>query len=218
MTRYFTADLFAFLAELSANNNRDWFEANKVRYEGAVRGPFLHFIADLAPQLETISPHLIADPRPVGGSFFRIHRDVRFSKDKSPYKTHAAARFRTSGEDAPGYYLSLSPDRCYAGGGLWRPESKTLGRIRDAIVEDPDAWRKATKGLEVEGEQLSRAPRGYDPDHPLLEDLKRKGFVTGFGLTAEEVCKTDFLERYVACCRRVAPLCAFLAHAAQAPW
>ena len=89
---HFTPELFRFLRQLKRNNNREWFAGNKQRYIDVVRDPLLQFIEDFAPRLHTITPHLVADPRPVGGSMFRIYRDVRFSKDKSPYKTAATAR------------------------------------------------------------------------------------------------------------------------------
>jgi len=143
---YFSPDTFGFLGELRANNNRDWFLANRARYESVVRDPFLQFIADLAPRLERISPHLVADPRPSGGSFIRIFRDTRFSKDKSPYKWHAAAHFRhVKGKDihAPGFYLHLEPRQVFAANGLWHPDPPTLARIREAIVASPARWERA---------------------------------------------------------------------------
>jgi uncharacterized protein (TIGR02453 family) len=219
MTAYFTKDLFAFLKDLKANNDRDWFNANKARYEKAVKEPFLRFITDVGPKLETISPHLIADPKPQGGSFFRIYRDTRFAKDKSPYKTNAAAHFWSSeGEGAPGYYLSLAPGQCFAGGGVWRPEPAALGAIRDAIVAKPDRWAKARAGLDIHGESLSRPPRGYAPDHAAIEDIKRKSFAFGFEVKDDEVTGSDFLDRYIGYCRKGAPLLGFLAEAAGTPW
>ena len=90
---YITPKLFRFLDDLRENNNREWFQENKARYEADVRDPVLELIADFAPKLQRLSPHLVADSRPNGGSMFRIYRDVRFSKDKSPYKTHVGVRF-----------------------------------------------------------------------------------------------------------------------------
>src|SRR5918992_310398 len=145
---YFGEDTFAFLRELKRNNDRDWFNANKDRYEGSVKEPFLQFINDVGPALRKVSRNLVADPRPVGGSMFRIYRDVRFSKDKSPYKTHAGIHFRHAfGKDAhaPGFYLHLEPGGSFAGVGIWRGGPATLGKIRDAIVDDPDAWISATR-------------------------------------------------------------------------
>ena len=112
MQRSFRPELFAFLRDLKANNDRVWFARNKERYENDVRGPALDFVADFAPHLEKISPHFVADPRPSGGSLFRIHRDTRFSKDKSPYKPYVGMRFsHEAAKDAhaPGFYLHLAP-------------------------------------------------------------------------------------------------------------
>jgi uncharacterized protein (DUF2461 family) len=112
-TASFSPELFSFLADLRANNNRDWFAANKDRYEDHLLEPALAFIEDFAPLLEKISPHFRADPRPSGGSLFRIYRDTRFSKDKSPYKANVGIHFkheRAKDTSAPGYYLHIGPD------------------------------------------------------------------------------------------------------------
>src|SRR5512132_1359916 len=109
---WFTDAVFVFLSELRLHNDRDWFERNKARYVADVRDPMLRFIADAAPALRSIAPRLVADPRPVGGSMFRIQRDTRFSHDKAPYKTNVAASFRhEAGRDVhgPGLYVSLAP-------------------------------------------------------------------------------------------------------------
>ena len=171
-----TPALFDFLRELGANNERPWFEENKARYRAEVRDPMLDFIQAFAEPLAEISPHFRADPRANGGSLFRIYRDTRFSKDKTPYKTNVGAHFRhEAGKDAhaPGFYLHLEPGMCFAGCGVWHPDSPTLGRIRDAIVERPEEWTRITTGADfcrtfrLAGEALKRPPRGYDnPEHP----------------------------------------------------
>jgi uncharacterized protein (TIGR02453 family) len=221
-TPYFTPELFKFLAELQENNNREWFAANKQRYEQHARDPFLRFIADFAPMLQEISPHFVADPSPTGGSLFRIYRDTRFSADKSPYKTHMAAHFSHANSSkevsAPGYYVSLSAEGCYGGAGLWRPDPQTLGKVRDAIIRDPKAWSNVRGLVSDEGERLSRPPKGYDPAHPHIEDLKRKDFVAGAPFTEEEVTVPDFLGVYTASCKRVSPLVAYLTNAVGMPW
>src|ERR687888_1622679 len=137
----FGPELFAFLEDLRANNNREWFAANKHRYEEHLLEPAIAFIDAFAPRLEKISPHFRADSRPSGGSLFRIYRDTRFSKDKSPYKTNLGIHFRherAKDVDAPGYYLHIGPGEVFAGGGMWHPDSSTATRIREAIVADPD--------------------------------------------------------------------------------
>jgi uncharacterized protein (TIGR02453 family) len=224
---HFSPALFAFLSELRANNNRPWFQANKERYERDVREPMLHFIADFGVEARKLSPYIVADPRRAGGSMFRIHRDTRFAKDKSPYKSSAAARFtHADGKDvhAPGFFLHMEPDRVIAGAGVWRPDSTTLGRIRDALVAEPEAWRRAISGKAFKthgrlgGEALKRPPRGYDPEHPLIEDLKRKDFITVSEFGEAEACAADFLSRFTRICRAAAPLQKFLTAALGVPW
>src|SRR5918994_181068 len=173
----FGPGLFAFLAELREHNDRDWFAGNKDRYEAHVLEPALAFVEDFGYRLQEISPHFAADPRRSGGSLFRIYRDTRFSKDKSPYKTNTGMHFRhkrAKDVHAPGYYLHLAPGEVFAGGGIWHPDGPTLTAIRQAIVDDPDRWRAATEGLELGGEALKRVPNGFDKEHPYAEDLKRK--------------------------------------------
>ena len=134
--RYFTPKLFGFLRELAENNDREWFKAHQDEYEQYVREPALEFITDFAKPLEKISPHFVADSRTVGGSLFRIQRDTRFSKDKTPYKTNVGIQFRHEfGRDvhAPGFYLHLEPDNVFMGAGMWHPDGGSLKRIRDAI-------------------------------------------------------------------------------------
>jgi uncharacterized protein (TIGR02453 family) len=218
---HFDGALFAFLKDLRQDNRREWFQANKPRYESAVRGPFLRFITDLGPDLRKISPHLVADARPSGGSLFRIHRDTRFAKDKRPYKTHAGAYFSARGDEGiqvPGFYLHLEPGASFAAAGLWRPDTGTLGPVRAAIVSKSREWKKLRRHLDIEGESLSRAPRGFDPDHPLIEDIRRKDFVTTRRLTDAAVRSPRFLADYLATCRRLSPLVAFLSRALGVPW
>ena len=224
---HFTPALFKFFRDLKKNNTREWFQDNKQRYEQDVREPILQFIVDFAPRLEKISPHFVADARKVGGSMFRIHRDTRFGKDKTPYKTAAGVQFRhESGKDvhAPGFYLHLGPDEVFAGTGLWRPDTPTAGKIRDAIVADPKGWQKSSsentlKGIcKLEGESLKRPPRGYDAGHPLIDDLKRKDFLAMTRFTEAEACASEFMKTFTAVCKTGAPFTAFLTGAVGLPW
>ncbi len=219
---YFTPKLFAFLKDLKAHNARPWFESNRARYEADVKEPMLRFIGDLGPRLRKISPHLVADARPAGGSMFRIYRDIRFSHDKSPYKTSVAAHFpnaATKHVHAPGFYLHLEPRRSSSGGGLWHPDAEALKKVRDHIVAHPKEWRSARSGgVEIEGEALKRVPAGYDPAHPLAADLKLKDFTTGSEFADREVCAPDFMDRYLESCRAAAPLMKFLTKALDLPW
>jgi len=212
----FSSALFSFLRDLSEHNDRDWFKANRTRYEEAVLEPALQFVSDFEPHLHAISPHFVADPRPVGGSLFRIHRDTRFSKDKSPYKTHTGIQFRHErGRDvhAPGFYVHLAPDEVFLGAGIWHPDSATLGAIRDAIVEQPDRWQRAGRDLRLGGDSLKRAPAGYDPDHPLLDDLKRKDFIAVHPLDERTATSPGFVEAVAGVCAGTAPFVAFLCDA-----
>lgn len=227
MTAYISPELFAFLRELKANNDRTWFEANKERYERLVRQPLLAFISDFGLRLAEISRHYIADDRPLGGSLFRIYRDVRFSPDKSPYKTAAGIQFRhESGKDvhAPGFYLHLEPDNVFAGAGLWRPDKATLTRIRDAIVANPDRWQEASQDAafrsvyRLGGETLTRPPQGYDPDHPFISDLKRKEFIADISFSETDACNPAFIDRYADACRQAGPYMKFLTTAVGLPW
>ncbi len=222
MAGYFTPRTFAFLEDLARNNDRAWFQDNRDRYEHDVREAALAFILDFAPRLKRISPRFRADPRKSGGSLFRIHRDTRFSRDKSPYKAHTGIQFRHDGgkdAHAPGFYLHIDPGRCFVGAGTWHPDSGTLRKIRDAIVEDGARWRRAARGgsfaetYELGGDSLTRPPRGYDSAHPLVEDLKRKDFIGATDLTRRRVTAPGFLDDFDSLCRAAAPFVRWLCRA-----
>ena len=224
---YFSPALFDFLRSLKKNNNRDWFQKNKARYEADVKQPALRFIDDVGVGLRKISPHLVADPKPVGGSLFRINRDIRFSTDKSPYKTAVGMSFghlRGREGPAPGFYFHLEPGESFAGGGIHMAETPTLNRIREAIVADPAGWKRAVGDPKFApkftnmGETLKRPPQGFDPNHPLVEDLKRKGYTWHTMFTEAEICSPDLMDRYLEACRSAAPLHRFLARALGAEW
>ena len=223
--RHFSPELFAFLRDLGANNDRDWFNSNKDRYESTVRQPALDFITDFADRLDGISPHFVADARTVGGSLFRIHRDTRFSKDKTPYKTNTGVHFRHENArdaHAPGFYLHLEPRNCFMGAGLWRPETKVAYAIRHHTDDKPAAWTAATtaKGFtdrfELGGESLSRPPKGFDADHPLLDDLKRKDFIAVQQIKQGDVTRADFIDRFATDCRHASAFVEFLCRAVGA--
>jgi uncharacterized protein (TIGR02453 family) len=223
---HFTAALFTFLDELRVHNDREWFEANKERYLRDVRDPMLRFIADFAPVLRKIAPRLVADPRPVGGSLFRIHRDTRFSADKTPYKTNVAAHFRHEARrdvQGPGYYVSLGLDEIAVGGGVWRPEADALRAIRRSIVDQPAPWKRATatpamKRLAWWGDSLTRTPRGFPDDHPLADMLRRKDFAAGVELGQRDALSPGFLDRCAEVYRALAPTMKLLARAQGQAW
>ena len=224
-TAHFTPALFSFLRELKENNSRDWFEHNRARFERDVREPLIQFVVDFAPHLRKISPHYVADPRPNGGSVFRIYRDTRFARDKTPYKTNAGLHFRhAAGKDvhAPGFYLHLQPDEVFTGCGLWHPEPPVLARVRDAMVSYPRSWQsikaKLPDGFSIEGARLARPPRGYDAGHPLIDDLRLKDITLYVSLTEADACAPGFLDRFVEICRASAPFMRFLTEAVGQPW
>ena len=225
--RHFTPSLYGFLRDLAENNDRDWFKEHKARYLDAVQEPALEFIIDAAPKLARISPHFTADARVVGGSLFRIQRDTRFSKDKTPYKENTGLQFRhDAGKDAhaPGFYLHLQPGGSYAGLGLWRPETKVTYRIREYIAANPDRWKKVTRSKRftdtwsLGGDSLVRPPKGFDADHPLIEDLKRKDFIASTRLSQKAVTSEGFLDEYMDMNRRAAPFMEFLCNAVGVPF
>ena len=225
--RYFTPKLFAFLKDLAENNDRDWFKAHQDLYEHYVREPALEFINDFAGPLKKISPHFVADSRTVGGSLFRIQRDTRFSKDKTPYKLNTGMQFRhMAGKDAhaPGFYVHLQPGECFMGVGLWRPETKVAYQIREAIAAEPAAWKRASRGkrftevFTIGGDSLQRAPKGFDEDHPLIEDLKRKDFIASTRLTQKSITADTFMGEFTDYCKRSAPFMKFLCGAVGVPF
>jgi len=215
-TAFFSPELFDFLRQLKRHNNRDWFAKNKPRYEETVQDRALMFISSFGPHLNKLCPHFVADARPSRGSLFRIYRDTRFSPDKRPYKTHVGIHFsHVSGKDAhaPVFYLHLEPDNCFAAAGVWHPDSSALTKIRTAIVAKPDQWAKVRSKLELEGDTLMRPPRGFEPNHRFIEDIKRKDFVASAGLTEAQVCAPAFMRDFVAACRTMLPLVEFTTRA-----
>ena len=207
----FTRDTLAFLRDIAKHNDRAWFTANKARYEEVVKTPSEEFAAAVATKLK-MEPHVM-----------RIYRDTRFAKDKSPYKTNIGIGFHRTGgrvtEGAPGYYLHIQPGESFAGVGMWQPEAPALAKIRDAIVAKPAAWAKVRKiGIDNDGDALKKAPRGYDPEHKFVDDLKKKSFTAGVQFTDAQVISPKFAATYVAAAKRVAPLGKFLADATDSPW
>ena len=219
MSTYFTSASFKFLNDLARNNSREWFLANKTRFEEQLRTPFLTLLGDLQAPLAKISPHYRADTRGQGGSLFRQHRDTRFAHDKTPYKTWAGARLfheRSKGIEAPVFYLHIQPGGCFAGGGLWHPQPDALKKVRDFLADNPAAWKKATQSkasrerLTQGGDALTRPPRGYDPTHELIDDIKRKDFVASATFDEKLATSAEFKPYLVDTFKRVAPMVDYL--------
>ena len=225
--RGFPKDFFTFFEELKKNNNRDWFNANKSRYHESVVHPMGEYITSIAPPLESISPFYTADPRAHGGSMFRIYRDTRFSRDKTPYKTHAACHFRhQAGRDAhaPGFYMHIETAGISMGGGIWRPPSRQLGLIREFIADNPAAWEKLKKSAAIrkmggiQGEALKRPPRGYAVDARHITDLKRKSFYLMTEADAALALGPELVTESVKAFRQAARLNHFINDALELPF
>lgn len=216
---YFTKATFRFLRDLKANNNRPWFTENKSRYEEVLRQPFLQLIADLQAPLARISTHFVADPRGQGGSMFRIHRDTRFANDKTPYKTWSGARLfheRSRQVDAPSFYMHFQQGDCFVGGGKWHPEPESVKRIREFIINNPAAWKNATRSrsftshFSLGGDSLVRPPRGFDPENELIDDIKRKDFVASERFADSIAISSELKPLLVDRFKRVAPMIDYL--------
>ncbi|MEM9305282.1 MAG: TIGR02453 family protein [Pseudomonadota bacterium] len=216
---HFTPASFRFLRELAANNERPWFEENRQRYIDDVRTPMQEIIRALNPRLQAISEHYQTDDRLNGGSMFRIYRDVRFSRNKAPYKPWAGARFwHTAGGrgHSPVFYLHVAPKNIFVGAGIWRPESKVLKRLRNFLHHNPNTWLQLMKDLEAAGEfrrggdQLKRMPRGFDADDPVADDLRYKDFVLSQELTEADAKASDFVDRIAARYQAAAPFVDYL--------
>ncbi|MEQ1855233.1 MAG: DUF2461 domain-containing protein [Longimicrobiales bacterium] len=223
MEGYFSRETYRFLKDLKAHNARAWFEENRSRYEEHLKDPALRLIQDLAPELQQISPHFVATPR----SLFRIHRDTRFSKDKSPFKTHLGLHFRhirARDVHAPGFYFHLEPGSAFVGAGIWHPDAQALRKIREQIVEEPTAWKRASRAksfaatFALEGDRLSRAPKGFDPDLPVIEDLKWKDYV-GIAMVEDGFAlKADLAPRLARMFGAATPFMRFVCGALEVPF
>ena len=211
--------VLSFLSAIQKNNNKPWFEEHRPAYEKA------------RTQFEDLIDELIMGFSPVedlGGitakdCVMRIYRDIRFSNDKRPYKTHVGMQFGHGGGGkdvhAPGYYLQLEPGECFVCGGIWRPDRIGLMKIREKIVSQPDLWAKVTRGLTLSDEdKLSRPPRGFPSEHRHLEDLKRKSIFALIDLSEQQVCGARFMGEFEKSVGKMAPLVEFLARAMEMKW
>ena len=223
----FDVSLFKFLDALSRNNKREWFQKNKSRYESELLEPCLEFVRAFEPKLKKVSRYFVADDRRVGGSLMRIYRDTRFSKNKQPYKTNVGIHFRHEmGKDVhcAGFYVHFAPDECFLGAGIWHPDGPTLGKIRAAIDEDGAKWKRARDNkkfrshFNLAGDSLKSAPRGFDKEHPLIEDLKRKDFISAKELTEKDVFNRKFLDHVAEAFMASKPLMRFVCDAQRVPF
>jgi len=221
----FSRDAMQFLVDLALNNDRSWFQPRKAEYERLLKEPLEALCADLAVEFEKRDIPLRADPKK---SPFRIYRDVRFAKDKSPYKTHVAASFPWVGEgDATstgeperhgGGYFHISPEGSYMGGGMWHPEPARLAAFRRAVDQQPEVTMAALeeRGFcarfePVHGDALKRMPQGYPADHPRADLLRLKDVTFGRELAEKEVLSSRLPQILADDFAAAVPVMAFLA-------
>ena len=223
----FAPDTLRFLQELKANNNRDWFNENKSRYENDVLDVALRFIQSMQDPLAEFAPHFTAIPKRMGGSLMRVYRDTRFSKDKTPYKTNIGIQFRheqAKDVHAPGYYVHIDPEQVFLGAGMWRPASDPLRGIRERIDAKPAEWVRARddkafrRHFHLGGEALSRPPRGFDKDHPQIEDIKRKSFIAVKNMELADATHARFQQEVETAFKAADPYMRFLCKSVNVPF
>lgn len=227
MPASFEKQTIAFLEELAANNNREWFKENKARYEEQVLDIALRFIQSMQAPLGKIAPHFTAIPQRMGGSLMRVYRDTRFSKNKLPYKTNIGIQFRheqAKDVHSPGYYVHIDPDQVFLGVGMWRPDSDSLRSIRDRIVAKPAEWSrlladaKFKRHFELGGESLKRPPRGFDKEHEYIGDIMRKSFMGVRNLDVEDCLRPGFQRKVETSFSAASPFMRFLCKAVGVPF
>lgn len=213
-------ETFNFIKELALNNNREWFAGHKHIYEEA-RSEVLKLVAELVKAVSEVDPLIAADADPKK-SLMRIYRDVRFSKNKDPYKKNFGIWFsaKSKGGNEPGYYINIQPGNSFVAGGYWMPEAAHLKLIRQeidynisdflSIIEDKEFAKDFKLGTE---NALKNAPKGYDPDDPNIAYLKLKSFEVVKKLTDEEFFKPEIVNKLKSSFQKIYPLVAFLRNA-----
>jgi len=209
-----------FLADLRRHNNRRWFQAQKDIYEQSVKAPMVEVIGRIGEAFPRFAPEMVADPKI---SFYRIYRDTRFSPDKSPYKTHAAAVFPVRGlpkNSGPGLYFHISPEEVLIGGGIYMPDPPVLRAVRERIAASPREFRSIVESprfrkafSELEGEQLKTMPKGFSADHSAAKYLRYKQFLFGKVFSPKLATSSRFLPTLLDCFKEGMPLIRFLAAA-----
>ncbi len=211
MPRLFTPETFAYLRALTRNNRREWFEAHRPEYARTLLAPMRALAEEFDVQFATLAPEFVGDPK---RSLFRIYRDVRFSKDKTPYKTHAAmwVYHRSPGrgvgkeiDGGAGFYFHVEPGASMVAGGLWMPPRPSLNKVRAHFDADLAGWKKAVDARAIRtrfgglnddepGIMLKRLPRGYDAGHAAERWLRYNSFTVSRTLTDAEVLSPKIVE------------------------
>jgi uncharacterized protein (TIGR02453 family) len=213
----FPPDALKFLRQLKRNNNRDWFLAHKELYEEALKGPLVNLVLALGGAMQSFAPEMIVDPKK---AIYRINRDIRFSADKSPYKTHASAIFYPRGMEKNSsavFYFHFSAQELLIAGGIYMPGSKELRVIRQHVADHPERLRailnkkefKKTFG-EMWDERLTRAPMGFSPDHEAIDLLRYKHYLVSVTEKPEFVESPKLFPRLLTCFSLMVPLVRFL--------
>jgi uncharacterized protein (TIGR02453 family) len=213
----FSKETLAFLRALKRHNNREWFRERKDRYERVVRTPMVAVIEQLARDFTRIAPELVASPK---ASLYRIYRDTRFSDDKTPLKTNAAAVFPWKGlarHEGAGLYFEIAPGWVWIGGGMYAPQPPQLVKVREHIVATWPQIRKVTSARPfvarvdaMHGEKLTRAPRGFPADHPSVEFIKHRQFLASREFPAGLATSREFYPTLLATFSAIVPLVRFL--------
>ena len=221
-------EALAFLKDLAAHNDKRWFDASRARCEGELVEPARALVRRLAADLAEVFPEIAGSDAKVGGSLTRLHRDVRFSRDKSPFHTHLGMHFwHRAGRkmEVPGFFLRVAADEVLLATGLHGPGPDPLEKVRRALDADRKGWEKASRAPDfvrlwggLEGESLKRVPAPWPADHPFAEDLRRKDFTAFARLKGSEAAKPGFAGRAVEHWRASGPLMAFLCRATGLPW
>lgn len=202
MSTFIEKSTIQFLKDLSVNNDKQWFADNKAQYEASYEN-MIHFAEDLRTEMSKYDNIVDESGKKI---LFRIYRDVRFSKDKTPYKDHFAGSFkRETARLRGGYYFSVQPGNTFIGGGFWNPNPADLSRLRYEIANDTDAFRnifadpKLIKNFgELNGDQVKTSPKGYSKDDPAIDLLRYKSYYFGKNYSDKEVMSSDFITKITA--------------------
>ncbi|HLP15949.1 MAG TPA: DUF2461 domain-containing protein [Bacteroidota bacterium] len=214
----FPEEMIPFFKKLKRNNNREWFAKHKQEYEEIVKFPMQCYIASIAPLFAEFAPEFDVDPK---RSIFRIYRDTRFSSDKTPYKTHAAAHFVLKGMPkglvGSGYYFHIEPGEVFLGAGIYIPDGTQIKKIRAAIDAHAAEFLSIINNKKfikrfgtLTGEKLQRVPTGFAPDHPMADYLKLKQFFVGVTLPEASITRERFLADSAGIFEEALPFVRFL--------